>query len=302
MAKTGIWLQGARGKLAGVALQKSAWGGTVARQITKPTDRKTEAQLISRVITNTVMQAYSNLKGICDHSFEGVAYGAQSMRYFLKINNAIMRNRVAEAASTQDIYNFNVKGDKSLMPNPYIISSGTLPLIPVSIINADNTTIAQILQISAPSPTNNVFYDLGYQEGDQITFITINGNDSYGRGITVNIGRHILARKGNDMYENVGTEQSPAWKLQGTNFYSYEDTPTQITFGTHDVVEDSTQCFACAVIGSRKDNNGNWLRSSSTMYVGDAARELSTLEEAVNSMKMGVEIVASPYYLNNAQN
>ena len=79
MAKTGLWLRGAIGQLAGVTMQKGANGETIMREKVTPKNPQTMGQLIQRIIMATVMLAYSFMKELCDHSFEGVTAGAQSM-------------------------------------------------------------------------------------------------------------------------------------------------------------------------------------------------------------------------------
>ena len=61
MAKTGFWLKGATGKLAGAALQKGANGETIMREIVTPKNPQTEAQMIQRIVV--IIDAYvQNLK------------------------------------------------------------------------------------------------------------------------------------------------------------------------------------------------------------------------------------------------
>ena len=77
MALSGFWLRGARGKLAGSVLQKGV-DGTIIREKVKPSNPNSEGQKIQRMIFGSVAMAYSVLKTICDHSFEGVLYGPES--------------------------------------------------------------------------------------------------------------------------------------------------------------------------------------------------------------------------------
>ena len=73
MAKVGsLWLKGSTGKLAGTTLYKGADGNTYQREIVTPSNPKTVAQNIQRVVMSTVGAAYRTMKEICDHSFEGV--------------------------------------------------------------------------------------------------------------------------------------------------------------------------------------------------------------------------------------
>ena len=76
--KTGFWLKGGKGKLAGATVYQQN-GETLMREVVTPTNPKTEKQIIQRIIMHTVMQAYSKMKDICDHSFEGLKKGQPTM-------------------------------------------------------------------------------------------------------------------------------------------------------------------------------------------------------------------------------
>ena len=71
MSKVGFWLKGSTGKLAGTTLYKGANGETIQREVVSPSNPKTQAQNIQRIVMSTVGAAYSVMKAICDHSFEG---------------------------------------------------------------------------------------------------------------------------------------------------------------------------------------------------------------------------------------
>ena len=82
--KTGFWLKGGKGKLAGATVYQQN-GETVMREVVSPTNPKTEKQIIQRIIMHTVMQAYSKMKEITDHSFEGFKKGQETMSYFIGV-------------------------------------------------------------------------------------------------------------------------------------------------------------------------------------------------------------------------
>jgi len=84
--KTGFWLRGGNGKLAGATVYQDGQGNTVMREVVSPSNPKTRAQMIQRIVMHTVMQAYSKMKEICDHSLEGVKKGQETMSLFMKEN------------------------------------------------------------------------------------------------------------------------------------------------------------------------------------------------------------------------
>ena len=137
MAK-GIDINGQlRGKRGGVVYYR-----TNGQQISRarnfaPKNPKTDKQLIQRAVTATIAQMYSAGKMIFDHSFEGKAVPAGSMREFMKLNmNALRTAIIADingAAGADDPAEYEA-GMRHYVVNPsrdtptpgqYIISKGT---------------------------------------------------------------------------------------------------------------------------------------------------------------------------------
>ena len=84
MAKGNMFLGMSRGSVGDVTFYRNR-GNQVARARNRqPANPKTEAQVIQRMILATASKAYSRMKGIVDHSFQGVQYGGVSQSYFLK--------------------------------------------------------------------------------------------------------------------------------------------------------------------------------------------------------------------------
>ena len=121
MAKTGFWLRGAKGKLAGATIYKSG-KDTVMRQIVSPSNPRSNGQMIQRAIMATIMKAYSSGKAIFDHSFQGKKVGAENQREFMALNLAYLRKELPLANSQA-----RVVGPKALSPvaNSYIVSRGS---------------------------------------------------------------------------------------------------------------------------------------------------------------------------------
>lgn len=174
MAKTGFWLRGARGKFAGAVLAKGADGQTIQRELVIPKNPRTNGQMAQRMIFATVASAYSMMKAICDHSFEGVQYGAKSQQAFFKEALKLMRTRAAV-----DDGNFLIPNVSALMANPYVISKGSLSS-PVHIGYDDNS--GEIIISSMINPqvggdyvvTAKSFCNaLKINKGDQITLVAI---------------------------------------------------------------------------------------------------------------------------------
>ena len=124
--KTGFWLRNGSGRLAGATVYKDGNGNTVMREVVSPSNPKTQAQMVQRIIMHTVMQAYSKMKEICDHSFEGVKKGQDTMSLFMKENVQKCRAAVAEMQAQGvafiNMYNFSLLGTKNFAANQYLVA------------------------------------------------------------------------------------------------------------------------------------------------------------------------------------
>lgn len=81
------------------------------------------AQMQQRALMATVVVAYSKMKTICDHSFEGIEVGSKTMGEFLKANLSIMKNNVPDVNLTE-----YKAGNYAY--NRYMVSRGTLASLP----------------------------------------------------------------------------------------------------------------------------------------------------------------------------
>lgn len=169
MAKSPWILYGASGKVGNIVLQRSDKKTIVRERVTTIKNPRSTEQQSQRMKISTVMSAYSTLKEICNHSFEGISYGAKSMQYFMK------QNYIRLNGEKKPYYNF--RENKTLVPNHYMLSKGSI------VLNADEDTVtnpeipAYTLSESKtnlPTLTVQEFHDLlGINVGDQITFIVV---------------------------------------------------------------------------------------------------------------------------------
>ena len=130
MAKGNLFLGHARGKVGSVVFTRLD-GAQITRSLNNaPKNPRTDAQMVQRAIAGTIMQAYSAMQKICNHSFEGIAYGMKSQQHFMKIN----MDRLSELYKMDpNSISVNQKGVKGLVANNFIIAQGSLhcPLLPV---------------------------------------------------------------------------------------------------------------------------------------------------------------------------
>ena len=303
MAKTGFWLNGAKGKVAGTTIYQSN-GETVMRVINRSVKNpRTTAQLIQRIITKTVAKQYSAMKAICDHSFEGVTAGANTMAKFRSVNNTLLRERIAAAQQAgskfDEIFNFIPLKTYKFIPAAVQLSDGSLPQIVV--INAtDNGSIIA----GAINTYQGILDTLGLERGDQLTFVTVEMINGY----KFNFCRVILdPREADGSAAPISTAfvgennniVKPSFRNEGAfNTLTFNTTAQSLSFSIK-----NESVVAAAVIASRKVNN-EWLRSKAMLIMGDETLEPDdnfSLQQALDLAIQGTEIYTdSQRYLNNA--
>lgn len=148
------------GSVGKVTFRKGIKGDTIASQkAEKVRNPQTYEQMYQRMSMNTAMKAYSAMKRICDHSFEGVQYGEKSMSYFIKKNLAGMNYGFATAPNSKN-FGFTAKGELGgVAPRPFLVSNGTLQTFPLLSVGKPGITWAQWKSFT------------GMKEGDQLTVV-----------------------------------------------------------------------------------------------------------------------------------
>lgn len=305
MAKVGFWLNGANGKLAGATLYKQN-GETVMREVVSPTNPKTEKQIIQRIIMHTVMQAYSKMKEICDHSFEGFKKGQPTMSYFMSQNVGFAREKVASMQAQgvlfDNMYNFVPLGMKGFTPNQYQVSMGSLPQVVCNLRDDDEA------KGFVPGISTNTYAAvaaaLGAERGDQVTFIMIDKNSDAAFGqCNFHFCRVILDPTNADFSQAAmstafldaqGKINAPSVRNEGNFTFAIGANGLSFTYN------GSLTCAACAVILSRKMND-KWLRS--TAYLTYQLTEEYSLGQCIAAAEQGANstiYAAADAYLNNA--
>lgn len=299
--KGNILLGQARGKLGDMVFARTN-GQQVARaraqQVKNP---RTEKQMIQRIILNTIAQAYSAMQPICDHSFEGVAAGQNSMSFFMRKNMDALRAKIAQELNNgyefDSIYSFSPINSNQLVPNVYIISKGTLPSIEAT---TSGSTTGQIA-LSA-NTYEAMISDYGLQRGDQITFVAMQGTNA--SALKFYYARVILDPKNADGTDAPlssalvadGAVNLPSPRNEGNfNTLSFADGALSFNFSAQSL-------NAVAVIVSRQKTDGNWMRSNASFTLNDAAISgwYPSLQDCLNLIASGGIDTLSDYYLNNS--
>lgn len=277
-----------------------------ARVVKNP---KTLAQQMQRAIMRTSVEAYKILKVICDHSWEGVAYGADSYAKFQRVNMAMLRRLAAEGG--ENTKSFLPSGFNGLVAMPWILSQGTIFWTGIleSIDGQRMIINAYVPQATTlESMTYKQFADLlGVQVGDQITFIFAPQRSDIDESscAEISVARLILSPSTGDPAE------TQMWDENGRiiNANPLNEGMGSIRFGINtsrniDVVNDNPDpdvaMIGISCIVSRRASDGSWLRSNASLIFDESQQEGGyTLRQA--SMVVNPEIVTpSDWYLNNA--
>lgn len=305
MAKMNSEMYGATGKVGNKTYYRSN-GSTIAREIVPVKNPKTDAQTIQRVIVAQVGKDYKMFKTICDHSFQGISTGANSMNEFRKLNTRRARRRASEiqqaGQSLTAFYSFQPIGSTMWVPDACIIAQGELPKVP--------TIVAQEelgLWIGGIAITENTYAGvcnaLGLQRGDQLTLVTV--EKQYGEYVVFK-SRVILDPRNQDgsgapmssAFVDNGAINCPNWR--NDTHFTYLNFATNSLHFAHGANGGFVVASACIV--SRKDGN-DWLRSNSELVISEEAlgADKCSLWDAVEtSYNADALDVESELYLNNA--
>ena len=302
MAKTGFWLRGAKGKLAGAALQKGANGETIIREVVTPSNPQTVAQMIQRTLMSTVGRAYSAMKEITDHSYEGYKKGQQTMAAFQQYNLRVLRDKVekavADGVDLYELYAFNPIGSNLFVVNEYQIARGSLPVVTLTATDEDDALPGALMAL--PENTyQSVIDTYGLQRGDQLTFVVINANKT-DRGHTFHFARVILDPTNEDgsqaalsaAFVSGGQINLPSVRNEGQfHTLSYADGQLKLNMGR--------TIAAAGCIVSRQNSDDTWRRSDARLVVMNPDNGYSLQESLDRGGSAGISTLNSQY-LNNA--
>lgn len=150
---------------------------------------KTQKQQFQRAIMATVMAAYSEMKAIEDHAFQGKKKGSQNQREFMSRNLVAMRNAFLQYQSerTEDkAQKFWAVGPKTptVLPCEWIISHGTMEeqtflTFDDVLFNFRTPSFSAYREESGGliSSLGEIADQMGIVPGMQITFICINATN-----------------------------------------------------------------------------------------------------------------------------
>lgn len=220
---------------------------------------KTSAQSLQRMKVGPAQRFYNAFKELLSNAFQSVAYGNPSRRYFL-----------SEAMKGEGPY--LQKGVDRFIPAEYLFSDGSLPSVPYAERDAfcdqgflvtgikpgGNTTTCTTQQLAAA---------LGVDEDTQISFVVVTNNN----GI---FEPHYI---GFSDRKTIG--DLPADSLQ--KMAATETSP--VGFNLDRLGLPEINIVAQAIVLSRQDASGKWLRSRQYMQVNDDLYNQLYSEDAFNA-------------------
>lgn len=228
-------------------------------RVYKVKNPRTLQQMRQRMVMATVSAAYSYLKEICDHSFEGFGVGSPCMSEFMRLNLDALK---AKAQNDAAIVAFNAYQDKNINPVPFMVSKGSLNEIVPTI--AENKLSWSTAKGNADTTTAEGIYEaLGLNQGDMVTFILCGGDFVSNAALTFAPQPLAITRLHADKQGAVSSLAN-AFTIESNNQGNIN---IDFSLGTN-IVFDVTcdKLVMGAVIISRKAAD-KWLRSNATMVV-----------------------------------
>lgn len=321
MAKGNLLLGTAYGKLGDTVLFRQNGVQRSRVRIRKIGNPKTEAQAVNRALLNTLSTAYAYMKGIVDHSFQGLSKPVENQRKFAKLNQGIARETGSVAVPGTDTgYNFNFKGESLLRPNRYAISRGTMPSVEVFNIAAAGGLIAgfQLNQaLTALLDTTTTYADfaaaIGVPVGTQLTFCIVSDDTFTGTPSESNMpksygnfhfARIILSDDGGN--GDVAMFSSEAGDIVINPNYANSKNSGALKFkrlgetSLRIEVERQSYPLAMGVIVSNYASR-MWLRSNTDMVVSEGYEDSNTMSEVYASYMQEETTPTSDLYLNQGE-
>lgn len=316
MSKVGFWLKGSTGKLAGTTLYKGANGETIQREIVSPSNPKTVGQNIQRVVMSTVGAAYSLMKAICDHSFEGVKKGQDTMKLFMSENiqkcRAAIEEMQSQGVSFLNMYSFVPVGMKhAFAANQYLVAMGSLPRVMTTYVEDATSHILYptIAALANKTTYGDVISALNLKRGDQLTFCCVKQGNSIQES-QFNYARVILDPTDPETFlpltldtaflDANGKVNMPSVRNEGS--FNFSAVAAGLRYWYEDLYTTEEDTVAAFCIVSRKEGD-TWKRSTTYIaYPGETANAYS-MQECLDLISNGAQhaiYAGSDQYLNNA--
>lgn len=325
MGKDNLLLGTARGKLGDVVFYRTG-GEQRFRTRVRPTNPRTNAQLLQRCVVSTVVKAYSQLVPVCDHAFQNYEGKLKNQERYMRLNIKNFRTMaLAHIISWSPIRFNNIqwgywvgKDSMNIPVNPLQISEGDLPVVEPSFQQVGSASYNRIVIGEFEQKWDEITYrqlvtQLGLEAGDQLTFVVQLVKSGTDPSITrTDFSRMILMPSDGNMdgkaflksyagtaLDNISNPNKENYGilLVGGDEQPQENGTYRIYIRTFHQPKENANVGAAGIITSRFQNN-TWRRSTSYMRIpSDNNFEGYTLQEAMASYEKSD---TSSLYLNQA--
>ena len=262
------------------------------KQITKDRQEggkqpRTLAQMKQRCIIATAGSAYAALKSICDHSYEGVSAGLDSMSHFHKVNDSLLRQ---SALRDNGLFGYNKWGVKGLVAGSYVIAEGTLPqnCPNLQALSVDAVSRKCTIDVAYGRSVAEIAEELGVVNfGDIATIAMIypKRDGSYGFGAV-----RLTYKQGEDVAASFELGVIGDFTGASMNYATGNLTvEVQTAFDWKDGA-DADACFTAAILS--RYMNGKWYRSKAQFDVTGA---IPSFGDAIATYPVG-----QPRFLNGS--
>ena len=286
MSKGNLFLGFGRGKVGDVVFSRLD-GQQVARAYnSSPKNPRSGLQLLQRSIMKTSSSAYSLLRDICDHSFQGFATGSPNQSRFLQVNVAKLRERCAalindpseDSILSSQLVNFSSRS--SMLPpiNTYQVSEGTIPPLVIS-WTTGSPSVTALSSVGYSASYAEFCAAMGVSVGDQLTFLWLSCDDTDENGLTgyyngFRFARVIMSPSDGDTSKRFltddGAVNDPNPRNEGSVRFAVQVLSQKTYVSFSDPASGSTgsenALCACAAIISRQ-SGGIWQRSAQSLVV-----------------------------------
>lgn len=320
MAKGNLFLGTASGSVGDVTMSRRN-GSQISRvRVRKVGNPRTAAQAHNRALLSTLGVAYGYMRGIVDHSFQGLSKKSMNMQKFMADNQGLARQLDGAPAFDLQAYNYNFKGETVLRPNPYIIARGTLPSVDIKMdVNSSDVWTFRmsawdaLMANYATATYQDLANALGVEPGTQITFCVISddtfsgvpdtsgdmpksyGNFHFARAVLMPANELPGTLAFTAAGDGFVTFNMPNAKNQGNIKFDISDTTKCVP-----VVANHRYPLAIGIIASNW-NGGTWLRSYAEMLVAYGYEYSNGMAEVYGSyMDAADEQPVSTQYLNQS--
>lgn len=231
-------------------------------RVYKVKNPRTLQQMRQRMVMATVSAAYSYLKEICDHSFEGFGVGSPCMSEFMRLNlDALKAKAQNDAAKVA----FNAFQDKSINPVPFIVAKGSLVGPSFEVLN-NEVNVNFNIESSAKATAEGVYNALGIQYGDLLTFMVVGGSANNTNALTFAPNPLAIVRFHANKTGAISSVHD-AFTIESNNVNgAYGDVGDGGRMCSLSAYIDNVDVTIASVILSRKASD-KWLRSTSQMAI-----------------------------------